>query len=304
VAESDDTLKKRVKKAIEESGLPLEMHVGHILRSAGWWTKHSPLYFDLEDLQNKEYDLFASKWSEHFETRLYLECKHAVEPKGNEKKNWVFFAPEKYELIMARDLKYFPLNPKIQPDLTLLKDTCFNVLSKFCDNSEVALNSHIVQLPKEDKDKAKYDDPTRTRDAIQTTAKALMIDNINTHSPVPLQPVRPRMNFAIVVFDGPMFVYVQKDLEAGLERREYVKYKHDLNFSLWTLPQDLKQSPLLGQYVQYEHAVGTKYIVEVVHKDHFANYLEDLDESIAQLNRMPAEEFKQRISRWFVPRTG
>lgn len=297
MVEGNDGLKKKIVREIERSGFPLEMEIGNVLRSKNWYTRHSPLFFDLDDLRMKEYDIVASRQTKHFEARLYIECKHS------EEKNWVFYVPDRSEWIWIYDLKYFPKKPlPVSP--SLLKDSVFKVLGKFCDSSEVALNSSIIQFRDDDQSskKKKNEDPTGIREAIRTSIKALIADNISWHSSRPNYPgATSRMNFAIVVFDGHMFSYIQKGKSFELEARQYVKYRQELPIDYWNYPEDARKNPFFVSCANYERTVGTSYIAEIVHKNHFGNYLDQLDGSLKELDKSLPLQFKRDISPWFVP---
>lgn len=291
MADAPDGLREKVKKGIAKSGFPLEMEIGNVLRSKNWFTIHSPRYFDIENLQYKEYDIRASRSGDNFDTQLFIECKRSAD------KQWVFYVPERYEGIYVQDLKFFPIKNDIQIrlDLTLLKETIFAVLTDYCDPSEVALNDSIFNGEKNIEDK-------NIREAVKTSIKALIGDNVGRHvvySKVPAPPLRPRINFSVVVFDGLMFSFVQHGTVHSLEDREYVKYRHEQNLNLWNLPEDVVKTKTINIFGQYEIDVGTNYVVEIMHKNFFSQYVDKLNRSVDQLNKMPNSEFKKAISRWF-----
>ncbi len=134
-----DDLMEKVGKGIAKSGFPLEMEIGNVLRSANWYTEHSPHYFDIDELQYREYDIKASRSGNIFDTQLYIECKRSSD------KQWVFYVPERYEAIYVQDLRFFPIKKGIQfrSDLARLSETIFSGLTAYCEPSGLAINDSI-----------------------------------------------------------------------------------------------------------------------------------------------------------------
>lgn len=282
MSKTKEELKAKIEKGIKRTGFPLEMEIGKILREKDWLTNHSYFYFDVNDLDYKELDIRAYKMNKYFITNLYIECKHSI------KKQWIFFVPEKYSFVDVYDLKYFPLRKEIEYKglRPLLKDSIFNVLKEFSDSTDIALNSSVFQGDK------KTDDNS-IRKAINSCIEALIVSNLE-YFVLPPIPFKPSLNLACVVFDGYMFAYRQKGRSFSLRERKYIKYRHDYRIEPWKHPSYIRDIPIMKMCQRYRNAVRSSYILEFIHKDYFSSYIDKLDKSLEELNKIPEDKFKKK----------
>jgi hypothetical protein len=81
---SDESLESRIRSWLAKQGYPFELHVGRILRSAGWGIEHAQLFADPETSKVREIDIVASIQTGQPDKGVVsihwaIECKSAVD---------------------------------------------------------------------------------------------------------------------------------------------------------------------------------------------------------------------------------
>lgn len=265
---NNKSLKHEVLEGISKTGFPLEMEIGRILQSKDWHPFYSHFYRDIKDLENKELDIRTSKYYGNFEANLYIECKHS------NMKQWAFFIPEESSFLCLDHIRYFPRKkPMSYYFLSKPNESIFAVLKEFCDSKNIALNSAVFQKKK------KQDDAT-IRIAIDTCIGALIYNNLKYFEKSP-PPVKKSINFAVVIFDGPIFAFKGQD---KFNEVKYIKYKHQYVTEPWKLPTNIRTHPIYTLWVRFREKVGFSYIVEFIHRDYFSEHLDKLDKQLKELN--------------------
>jgi len=101
----------------------------------------------------------------------------------------------------------------------------------------------------------------------------------------PDSPIKKRtINFACVVFDGPMFAC--KTTNVKLDKIEYQKYKHVFGIS-----PNITDKKILDFAKYIFNTLGYRYIIEFIHLDNFSNYIDELNASLNKLDEANQSSF-------------
>jgi len=268
-------LKSNIKKAIQNSGYPLEQRVGRFLTKQGWHPFHSVNYTDPISGKERELDILAYKLINERRIELRISCKRSAS------KPWIFFTEDSSRYrIMTDTLKRTPVREsKDKEILELLGDL------RFFKHERRAMN--FTTLSEKD---------------FNNEARALVKDGIYSsinsvhHRIFPRELLfdeRGTIYFFITLFDGNMFesYYDEKDDDDIVNEIEYTQYqvKYPLVYDRnQTIPDESGRLVPLGNVMYW---FSEWFNVEIVKWSIFGNYLKEIENAFGKLNEDQIQTF-------------
>ena len=293
---------ERIKKDILESGLPLEVEISETLKQNEWTVRNQSYYLDYEEEKGRSIDILAVK---RFKTRnsqifdeveidLVIECKKSMKP-------WVFHTVGKNEDRYLRagkikELGLIPfglyvkpwLNPKIDRSIIPEKidksylTLFFEQITRLCNISHY-LNQNYNQIgiipyvafTKKGEDDGRDDLFKAKNQVIKATIFQSDCANaiIKMHNEYSIGFIYP-----IIVLDGKLYQY-RRSGNLDVVPIQYILYRtHYHKF------QKQRATDVLPEAKQFLAKTEDHYLIDVVKKDFFPNYLQIVEKEIEGLN--------------------
>lgn len=250
---SDKTLHQKIAADIEKSGFPLEIEVTSSLLADEWSVRNQAYYLDKEEEKGRTIDVVASKtYVEDFvghnllEVNLIIECKRSKKP-------WVFFiAPlmeDRFNIAPVTSFKYFAANKNIKEQLIQWQ---LGELHYSSPPGKAYAVAHYEPFTK--------GEGRRISEAEFQVIKALKyeLDHSEIYRKLASNVFAIRLFFPIIVFDGDLCA-------CRLE-----------NGSLRVLSSDR---------LVYSVEHGDRFLVDVVRRQHFAQYIKIIYKDIESIIR-------------------
>jgi hypothetical protein len=254
---TEDKEIKKIKNDIKLSGFPLEVLISSILIKSGWSVENQVYYFDETEKKNRTVDMIATKPEfkeigdyDRVNFSLVLDCKKSITP-------WVFYTIEKKAENQILDslgaFKYFS-NPDVAKSRIFIK-----WLAKNCHYSYVSLKEFAVNYYEPFKNGEGKAITTAFHQVTKAYEFRLNFTKNFTKAMKTIAPMRPLFIFyPMVVFDGHLYECKPEGKEINVYRRNHLCYSY-------------KQE--------------NSYIIDIVEKDYFEEFLKTLDTEISCLKQ-------------------
>lgn len=233
----DEDLTTRIKRAVRNSGYPLEQRVGYLLEQKGWHAFHSVGYHDPVMSKERELDVLAYKQIRERRIELRISCKRSTA------KPWVLFtedATRYYE--HGNTLKVTPVSSELGRYQRICK-----VLSDLPFFSQQRRAINFTAFSGKD---FSNDARSLVRDGLFSSLNSVY------HSLFPhalmLDP-RGKVTFFLAIFDGRMFESFY-DVEANDDEVREIEYgQWDTRLTLTSNVESVKDAQ--GRKVAVEDAL-------------------------------------------------
>lgn len=253
----DDEI-ENIKNDIKLSGFPLEVFISSILIKNGWNVENQVYYFDEEEKKSRTVDMIGHKSEfraignyDRVNFSLVLDCKKSVTP-------WVFYTiqrtAEEQFLESLASFKYFS-NPDVVKSHTFIEWLTQKCHYSYDNLKELAVNYY---------EPFKKGEGKAIATAFHQVTKAYefrlnFTKNFSEHAKKisAIASMRPLFIFyPMVIFDGHLYECKPEGKEINVYRRNHICYS-------------------------YRHE--NSYIIDIVEKDYFEEFLKILDSEISCL---------------------
>jgi hypothetical protein len=265
-----DELLEKLKKAILQSGYPLELQAGAILEKYGWTCFHSVEYVNPETNTLRELDIFAYKIIRGRRIELRISCKTSIN------KQWVFFTKDTSRHLDTFILKFTPVsddhNSQWQIPLALKN------LRFFSENKE-SVNYTVFTGTNVDREGRSL-----LRDAILSSLNSIYVYLIPDRL---LFDARGTLHFFLVLYRGKMYeANLNEDkTEMNIQDCNYIQWSGRFNIS--DKFSDIKIPNQQGKPVNFADALywfRDRFRVEIISDTYFESYLRQTEEVFKQLS--------------------
>lgn len=255
----------KIKKALEQSGFPLELKISKWLDNNGWISALSSYYEDFETEKMREIDILAYKRINGISINLNIECKKSVN------KQLILYAQNNKASIfdLGNIFRCFPYFDSKRS----YNDAKGRVLDAFKDlpvlNKDELFSNSII-FTKGDKVEQNNDLFFKSLNGI---IKKSIVDVSQDNS-----ELGPRTIYLhIVVYDGFIFFLQHNETEDfSLEKTDYGQYAFEYKFNMNTNNLAIDEQIKEG----IKHFTGTN-IIEIMTPDYFNRYIKRLEEIIS-----------------------
>jgi len=249
----------KVKKAITDSGFPLEMQMAKVLRENDWTVALGQRYVDFETGVLREMDIVAERSIGGIRINLFIECKKS------DNKQLVLYAPthDRHPHFWFHPLRYFP---RIFPGKTAKEKRLSSAWAglPFFD-PEVPVSNGIIFT--------KGDKVEQHNDSFFNTLNGLIKNSVNTASDGYIQTNFRIMFFHIVIYDGVMYQLSDSEIMPfDLAPISYGQYKFDYRFKFPT-----GASGLASDLVDTARKFMLYNIIEIMQPAYLQTYLQAIE---------------------------
>lgn len=272
---SNDGLKIKIKKALKESGFPLELRMSKILKTREWNHTLCARYEDFETGVIRELDISADKKINGIYVNLYIECKKSSN------KQLILYAQEesKLPLGLINYVKYFPRIEKSEDSFELEK--C--VLNEFRNLpifKQRDLMSKSIIFTKGDKIE-------QNNDSFFASLNGIIKKSIIEASDGYIETNFRIIFFHILIYDGLIYLLKNSDSEDfELIETDYGQYKFDYRFRInKTIPETRPDILETIRFFDYAN------VIEIMTPKYFEKYLDDIKSAITKVKM-------EKIKKW------
>ena len=260
-------LKEKVKKALIDSGFPLEMIIAKVLEDDGWNTNLGDRYVDFETRVLREIDIIANKSVNGIEVYLVIECKKS------DNKQLVLYAPTPDRQIM-HFLPPFRVFPKFKPKDNRHKNIWYQ-LPLFNDN--IPLSNNIIFT--------KGDKVEQNNDSFFSSLNGMIKKSIDIGRDGFIDSEFRMMFLHLLIYDGVIYQLSNSTSEDfSLEEIKYGQYVFKYRFKFPSV-----DSMETEDIVKTANLFRFSNIIEILHPSHLKTYLQELQTAILAI---PKKSFK------------
>lgn len=272
---SNAELKIKIKKALEDSGFPLELRMSKILKKRNWNHTLCSRYEDFETGVLRELDISAEKIINGISIHLYIECKKSSN------KQLILYAQEKSKLPlgMINYVKYFPRIENSEDSFELEK-CVINELKNLPILKQRDLMSKSIIFTKGDKIE-------QNNDSFFTSLNGIIKKSIIGASDGYVETNFRIIFFHILIYDGLIFLLNSSDDEDfELTETDYGQYKFDYRFRINKAITETRPD-ILETIRFFDYA----NVIEIMTPKYFERYLDDVEDAITKVKT-------KNIKRW------
>lgn len=272
---SAEDLKKKIKKALDDSGFPLELNISKILKSKKWIHTLCARYEDFETGVLRELDISAHKTINGIAVHLQIECKKSSN------KQLILYAQHKSQLPLYF-INYFKFFPVIiyKKGPYKLKDIVLNELEDLPILKHRELMSKSVIFTRGDKIEQNNDNFFSSLNGI---IKKSIVDVSDGYVETGCRIIC----LHILVYDGLIFLMSNAENEDyELIETEYGQYKFDYRFKI---SQKVEETP--PDFLEIVKFFSHANVIEIMTPKYFEKYLADVENAILNVEKKKIKEW-------------
>lgn len=257
----------KVKKALIDSGFPLEMRIAKILKEDDWAISMGSKYVDFETNVLREFDLTASKEVNGVLVHLFIECKKS------DNKQLVLYAPthNRNMTLLINPLRYFPKLRNTDFDLEKKLASLWETLPIY--DSTIPISNNIIFTRGEKVE--------QNNDAFFNSLNGVVKKSIITGSDGYIETNFRMMFFHILIYDGVIFqVTDSNDSEFEINEVQYGQFKFEYRFKI---PEST--SSMVADLIKTSRFFSFSNIIEIMHPDFFQTYIESIKRTLLEISK-------------------
>lgn len=248
-----------------QTGYPLEIEVSSLLDELkDWWVTNTDTFFDRDGNKTRDIDISATYWTPEKLCPLTLGLTLAIECKKNEKFAWVFFTrPFKFDYdaidgqyIDELQIRCRSTKPTQLREIVLEKS---RLHYKKLRRVAVSFDEFVTNVKKKEYERKKRE----IFEATNQLKKYITYTNEQTLKERFEDVYRFHVHFPCIVFDGEMYEAIIAEGDINIKKKKHLilatQYKP--SYSVWE----------------------QNFLIDVIHKDHFKEYLPKILNDLSSL---------------------
>lgn len=266
---SKEELKNKIKKALYDSGFPLELNMSKILYAHNWVHSLCCRYEDFETEKIRELDISAQKIINGIAVHLNIECKKSTN------KQLVLYAQEKIKLplTLVNNLKYFPRIKKSEET----REIEAQVLNEFSRlpilDTNLSISKSIIFT--------KGDQIEQNNDSFFTSLNGIIKNAVVSASDGYIDTNFRIIYLHILIYDG--LIFLLKDSEQqdfDLTETEYGQYKFNYRFNV--SPSIVKSRQDIVETLKHFSFLN---VIEIMTPKYFEEYLTIIENAVTNVRK-------------------
>jgi len=270
---------EKVKKALIDSGFPLEMKIAKILRQKDWSVSVGRRYEDFETNMLREIDIVGEKSINGIRVHLFAECKKS------DNKQLVLYAPNitKSLIRLLNPVKYFPKLEKNSHGYKMEKKLLEAFSQMPLMNEAVPVSNNIIFT--------KGEKVEQNNDSFFSALNGLLKYSIISGSDGYISTEFQIIFLHGLIYDGVIYQVKESNSdEFNIEEVAYGQYEFRYKFKF---PKE--SIGAISDIVNTSRFFSHSNVIEILHPTHMELYIDTIEKSLLGIPKMELQGWGQSM---------